>query len=183
MADKQFLRLSERWALAYDSLQWILQRRGSFDKRQGMRRWEPLSFISSNRDILILTLREKGAVIDPGKMEEVLALPYSFKEWIGERQNRSASGRWPGGVDVAAQSPNAVEIKGATARSLAGPVSDPSRASAGAYSAFGEKAPEQPYQPEDGEDLLAIPPSLDRKAEVPLDHPIRMCRKAKAKAA
>ena len=43
--------------------------------------------------------------------------------------------------------------------------------------------PEQAYEPEDGEDLLAIPPSLDRKAEVPFDHPLRLCRKAKAKAA
>ena len=99
MADKQFLRLSERWALAYDSLQWIIQRRGSFDKKQGTLRWQPLSFISSSRDILILTLREKGAVVDPEKMEEVLALPDTFKEWIGRRQNRGAAGSRPGGPD------------------------------------------------------------------------------------
>ena len=47
MADKQFLRLSERWALAYDSLQWIIQRRGSVDKRSGKCRWNGESFISS----------------------------------------------------------------------------------------------------------------------------------------
>ncbi|MCH7775741.1 MAG: hypothetical protein IH878_04255 [Gemmatimonadetes bacterium] len=117
MADKQFLRLSERWALAYDSLQWIIQRRGSFDKRQGARRWEPLSFISSNQDILILTLREKGAVIDPDKMEEVLALPYTFKEWIGQRQNRGAAKRRSGGLDIAAKKPRGGEMKGAAARS------------------------------------------------------------------
>ena len=39
------------------------------------------------------------------------------------------------------------------------------------------------YIPDIAEDLLAIPPSLDRKAEVPLDDPIRMCRKPVAKAA
>ncbi len=195
MADKQFLRLSDRWALAYDSLQWIIQRRGSFDKKQGARRWEPLSFISSNRDILILTLREKGAVFDPGKMEEVLELPYTFKEWIARRQGREVAGRRRGGFNVDAQSPRAGEIRGATARSWAAPVSGPSSAPAGAFSVFGKKAPtiprdliaatlpEQAYEPEDGEDLLAIPPSLDRKAEVPLDHPLRRCRKAKAKAA
>ena len=183
MADRQFLRLSERWALAYDSLQWIIQRRGSFDKRQGTWRWEPLSFISSNRDILVLTLREKGAVLDPGKMEEVLSLPYTFKEWIGRRQGREAAGHRRGGFDVAAKKPHGGEIRGGTARSRAGPVFGPSRAPAGAFSAFGVKAPECPYQPEDGEDLLAIPPSLDRKAEVPPGHPLRMCRKAKAKAA
>ena len=86
MADREFLRLSERWALAYDSLQWIIQRRGSIDKRSGEYRWHGESFISSNRDILILTLKEKGIVPDLGKMEEVLALPYTFKEWYEQRR-------------------------------------------------------------------------------------------------
>ncbi len=45
-----------------------------------------MSFISSNRDILVLTLREKGIVPDLGKMEEVLALPDTFKEWIAQRR-------------------------------------------------------------------------------------------------
>ena len=87
MADRQFLRLSERWALAYDSLQWILQRRGSVDKRSGKCRWNGESFISSNRDILVLTLREKGIVPDLGKMEEVLALPYTFQARRAPRTN------------------------------------------------------------------------------------------------
>ena len=123
MSDKQFLRLSERWALAYHSLQWIIQRRGGFDKTRGRWNWQAESFISSNRDILVLTLREKGAVIDPGKMEEVLALPYTFKEWIGRRQGREAAGRRRGGFDVAAQPPRAGEISVLSARSRAGPVS------------------------------------------------------------
>ena len=183
MADKQFLRLSERWALAYDSLQWIIQRRGSFDKKQDSRRWDPLAFISSNRDILVLTLREKGAVVDPEKMEEVLALPYTFKEWIGQRQNRGTAGQRQVGLDVAVKKPQGGEMKAAPARLRGFPVSGPSRVSVGAFSAFGVKAPEQPYQPDSGADLLAILPSLDRKAEVPLDGSIRRCRKAKAKAA
>ena len=90
MNDTQFLRLSDRWALAYDPLQWIIQRRGGFDKKRGKWNWQALSFISSNRDILLLTLRKKGAVIDAGKMEEVLALPYSFKEWLAAQQAREA---------------------------------------------------------------------------------------------
>ena len=45
-------------------------------------------------------------------------------------------------------------------------------------------APAEPYVPNDGEvDLLLIPPSLDRKAEIPLDHRLRRRRKARAKAA
>ena len=84
MADKQFLRLSERWALAYDSLQWIIQKRES--AKGTPEQWRGVSFISSNRDILVLTLREKGIVPDLGKMEAVLALPYTFKEWIAQRR-------------------------------------------------------------------------------------------------
>ena len=86
MADKIFLHLNKNWSLAYDSLQWILQRRGSIDKRTGKRCWHGVSFISSNRDVLILTLRERGVVPDLGKMEQVLALPYTFKEWYPQRQ-------------------------------------------------------------------------------------------------
>ena len=83
MTDKQFLRLSERWALAYDSLQWIIQKRESAKGKP--EKWRGVSFISSDRDILVLTLREKGIVPDLGKMEEVLALPNTFREWYAQR--------------------------------------------------------------------------------------------------
>ena len=102
MTDRQFLRLNDRWALAYDNLQWVIQRRGSFDKRSGKYRWSGESFISSNRDILVLTLREKGIVPDPSKMEEVLALPYTFKEWIARRRAGEDAGARPSGMAKAA---------------------------------------------------------------------------------
>ena len=102
MADRQFLRLSDRWALAYDNLQWIIQRRGGFDKKRGRWNWEALSFISSSRDILVLTLREKGIVPDPGKMEEVLALPHTFKQWIAQRQAGEDAEARPSEMDEAA---------------------------------------------------------------------------------
>ncbi len=57
-------------------------------RREAIAHREP---ISSNRDILVLTLREKGIVPDPGKMEEVLALPYTFKEWLAQQQAREAA--------------------------------------------------------------------------------------------
>lgn len=102
MADRQFLRLNDRWALAYDRLQWIIQRRGSFDKRSGRYRWSGESFISSNRDILVLMLKEKRIVPDPGKMEEVLALPFTFKEWYAQRQAGEDAGARPGELKEAA---------------------------------------------------------------------------------
>ncbi len=49
-----------------------------------------------------MTLREKGIVPDPGKMEEVLALPYTFKEWIDQRQAEEDTGARPSEIDEAA---------------------------------------------------------------------------------
>ena len=82
MADVQFLRLSERWALAADRNQWVVQRRKSFDKRRGKWNWVGVAFVASNRDTLLRVLREKGAKIDPDKLEAVHALPYEFKTWL-----------------------------------------------------------------------------------------------------
>ena len=110
MADKQFLRLSERWALGYDSLQWIIQRRGSVRKQTGECRWTGESFISSNRDILVLTLREKGIVPDLGKMEEVLALPYTFKEWYAQRQAEETVSEQKQLSDVGARPGDVAEV-------------------------------------------------------------------------
>ena len=46
------------------------------------------------------------------------------------------------------------------------------------------RPPAEPYAPDEGdEDLLAIPPFLERKSEMPLDHPLRTCRKPCARAA
>ncbi len=88
MADTQFLRLSEKWALAYDPLQWIVQRRGSFDKRRGKWNWEGVAFVATNRDVLFRVLREKGAVTEPDKMDALMALPPTFQEWLDNRRPR-----------------------------------------------------------------------------------------------
>ncbi len=100
MADRQFLRLSERWALAYDNLQWIIQKRESAKGKP--EQWRGVSFISSNRDILVLTLREKDIVPDLGKMEAVLALPDTFKEWIAQRRAEEEAGARPSEMEEAA---------------------------------------------------------------------------------
>ena len=100
MADRQFLRLNDRWALVYDRLQWIIQYRTSAKGKP--EKWGGVSFISSNRDILVLTLREKGIVADPEMMEQVLALPYTFKEWIAQRQAGGDAGARPSKLDEAA---------------------------------------------------------------------------------
>ncbi len=80
--DRQFLRLSEKWALAYDKSQWIVQRRKAPGKKGGGCRWAAVSFVASNKAVLLRVLREKGAQVDPAAREYIDAMPPTFREWI-----------------------------------------------------------------------------------------------------
>ncbi len=82
MADRQFLRLSEKWALAYDKSQWIVQKRKAPSKKGGACRWAAVSFVASNKADLLRVLREKGAEIGPAAREYIDAMPNTFREWI-----------------------------------------------------------------------------------------------------
>jgi hypothetical protein len=63
--DRLVARIDDDWALAADSLQWILQRR-----RAG----------GSSKDILARCMREKG--VPPDAAAVVLAgLPNTFRQW------------------------------------------------------------------------------------------------------
>ncbi len=82
VADTQFLRLSENWALAYDKNQWIVQKRKAPSKKGGACRWAAVSFVASNKADLLRVLREKGAEIGPAAREYIDAMPDTFREWI-----------------------------------------------------------------------------------------------------
>ncbi len=82
MADTQFLRLSKKWALAYDNAQWIVQRRKAPAKKGGKCRWANVAFIALHKDVLLRVLGEKGAVIEPDAQEHLQAMPDTFREWI-----------------------------------------------------------------------------------------------------
>ncbi len=88
VADRQFLRLSENWALAYDNAQWIVQRRKAPSKKGGACRWAAVSFVASNKDILWRVLREKGAKIAPEARAALDTLPETFREWISRPSSR-----------------------------------------------------------------------------------------------
>ena len=75
MADKQFLRLSEKWMLAFDPAQWILQR------REGAA-WRGVSFIGSNKDILWRCLEERGIDPTPEARAVIDAMPFRFLDWL-----------------------------------------------------------------------------------------------------
>jgi hypothetical protein len=82
MIERQFA-ISGRWALAADSLQWMLQRRAG-------QRWQSVSFVSSTRDVLVRCMREKGC--PPADAERLLAaLPSTFEEWAGKRVQTPAT--------------------------------------------------------------------------------------------
>jgi hypothetical protein len=74
-----FLNLGPDWAIGHDALQWIVYRRR---KRQEAGYWNPVGYIDSNRDVLCRVLRENNAALDDGAWQQLMALPYSFKEWI-----------------------------------------------------------------------------------------------------
>jgi hypothetical protein len=80
MSDRQFV-ISNKWALAADSLQWIVQRRYM---NKGQPAWRSVSFVSSTKVILARCLREKGC--PPEDAERLLAgLPATFAEWTRKR--------------------------------------------------------------------------------------------------
>ncbi len=82
VADRLFLRLSEKWALAYDKNQWIVQRRKAPRKKGGASRWEGVAFIAESKDIFSRVFEEKGIDLTPVAREYIDAMPDTFREWI-----------------------------------------------------------------------------------------------------
>ena len=81
VADRQFLRLSERWALGTDGIQWIVQRARRNRNKEGGLDWRAVAFVASDKGVLHRVLREKGVVIDSEGLEALRRLPETFREW------------------------------------------------------------------------------------------------------
>ena len=81
MTDRQFLVLNERWALAHDDKQWILQKRGSHDGRTGKWNWQGVAFIASSKKTLLAALNDHGVDIRPAALEALSAPPNTFADW------------------------------------------------------------------------------------------------------
>ena len=82
--DRQFLRLNDKWALAYDPLQWILQRRMGLRKSgssAGQESWQGKSFIADKKSVLLRVLREKGIQPTARAQEALDVLPDTFREF------------------------------------------------------------------------------------------------------
>ncbi len=91
MADKPLFNLDAegRWRLAYDSQQWVVQRRtkkarvshieGGSIADSG---WRGVSFIGSTKATLRRVLGEKGVVLTPEAQARLDALPERFLDFI-----------------------------------------------------------------------------------------------------
>ena len=81
-----FLRLSEGWALGHDRFQWMLV------QWQGEARgWRSVSFVASNKGVLMRVLGENGITPTPEAKAALDRLPDTFKEWLSEQDRRKAA--------------------------------------------------------------------------------------------
>jgi hypothetical protein len=79
MADRIFATAGD-WAVASDSLQWMLMRHV-----QGRQPWRPVSFVHSTKDILARCMRENG--VEPDTAVLLLAgLSDTFDQWKTSQQ-------------------------------------------------------------------------------------------------
>ena len=77
-----FLDLGDGWALAADRIQWMVVRaRKSKDRIK----WQPASFVASNKAVLARVLDEKGIAVPPDASGAVnrffVALAHEFPSW------------------------------------------------------------------------------------------------------
>ena len=99
MADRALFDLDAeaRWRLAYDPLQWVVQRRVGTPCRRGsdsaaMRStgWRAVSFIAGEKRVLPRVLREKGVVLTAEAQARIDALPEKFRDFLAERHDPPA---------------------------------------------------------------------------------------------
>jgi hypothetical protein len=99
MTDTIFLRLSDKFALGADDLQWILYRSRreepspldaplKFGRRS---EWLPVSFVRSGKDILLRCMRERGCKPCDEAQVALAMLPCTFDAWKAAEQGRRPS--------------------------------------------------------------------------------------------
>ena len=91
MADKPLFNLDAegRWRLAYDPLQWIVQRRKTLPRPSEVgdsaeSRWRAVSFIGSTKRVLHRVLGEKGVVLTAEAQARLDVLPERFMAFLAE---------------------------------------------------------------------------------------------------
>ena len=91
MADKPLFTLDAeaRWRLAYDPLQWIIQRRGSkapsaSSDRSPMHKptWRGTDYIGLEKRVLRRCIQERGIDLTPEAQARLDALPEKFRDFL-----------------------------------------------------------------------------------------------------
>ncbi len=72
--------LSENWELAYDPLQWILQKRCVDKIREGYY-WQGKHFIAERKRILLRVIDENNIEVDEASKKYLEDLPDTFRAW------------------------------------------------------------------------------------------------------
>ncbi len=88
MADVQFLRLNDKWALAFDNRQWIVQRREGVCKtgdHAGEEKWQGLKFIATTMKDLCRAIAGLKIKLSDETTKELARLPATFGEFLEQQ--------------------------------------------------------------------------------------------------
>ena len=85
MADAKLFLLNEKGTrrLAYDRLQWIVQKRSG---RTANPDWHGVAFVATEKRILLEVIREKGIELTPEAQGRIDIMPSTFKAWLASIQ-------------------------------------------------------------------------------------------------
>ena len=81
--DTPFLQLAEKWRLAFDREQWVVQKAR---KIKGHLQWHGIAFVGDRKAVLCRVLRENRAEVSESGERALKRLPDTFREFIVERQ-------------------------------------------------------------------------------------------------
>lgn len=108
MADTQHTRINDKFALAYDRMQWVLQRHSL---RKGNDDWKAVAFIRTNKFHLFGVMIREGVAKDDA-LSVCEKLPETFTEFLaleGPLERRSTSERAISGVNDVSPPPHTQE--------------------------------------------------------------------------
>ena len=85
MADIPLFLLNEKGTrrLAYDSLQWVVQKRAGPTVNPN---WHGIAFVATEKRILLEVIREKGVDLTAEARARIDAMPSTFKAWLAAFQ-------------------------------------------------------------------------------------------------
>nr|BDD44736.1 hypothetical protein 2 [Rhodospirillaceae bacterium] len=87
MSDRFLFQLDDKHALGADPLQWMVLR----CRKQGVDDWYPISFIATEKSILLRVLKDKGVDPTPAAVAALSALPDTFREWCDQDDVQEAA--------------------------------------------------------------------------------------------